>query len=275
VAKPPTSNIPPRRKGGAPAKSGGRPAVTPVAARPPRKPTARRRRGMSRGRMFALIGGAIVVIVAVIVAIVLATGGSSSSTHTASAVNYTTASGVKVYGTLGPEHVPLQLGPELGPANSSLTSAPVDGIQCNAGEQLTYHHHVHLAIFINGKPMSVPLGIGMVPPAIVQKTSAGAFAEGSNTCLFWLHVHAQDGIVHIESPTSKIYRLGQFFNIWGQSLSSTQVGTYKGAVTATVNGKPWTGDPTQIPLVAYTQIVLNVGGPTVTPPPISWSGTGL
>ena len=40
-------------------------------------------------------------------------------------------------------------------------------------------------------------------------------------------------------------------------------------MTATVNGKPWTGDPAQIPLTEHTQIVLNLGGPIVTPPPIN------
>ncbi|MGH9115562.1 MAG: hypothetical protein ACRDWW_06985, partial [Acidimicrobiales bacterium] len=99
--------------------------------------------------------------------------------------------------------------------------------------------------------------------------------EGSNTCLYWLHVHAQDGIVHIESPIAKTFELGQVFDIWHQALSSTQIGPYTGKVTATVNGTPWTGNPAQILLNEHTQIVLNLGGPAVTPPPISWSGTGL
>jgi hypothetical protein len=221
-----------------------------------------------------MVAGAVAVVVIAVVAIVAASGSSSSNKHATQAVNWVAPSGVKVYGPLGPEHVPLQVGPQLGPANAGLTSAAIDGIQCG-GEQTAYHHHVHLAIFVNGKPMSVPLGVGMVPPALVQNTPSGQFAEGSNTCLFWLHVHAQDGIVHIESPTVKTYRLGQFFDIWHQPLSSGQIGTYKGNVTATVNGTPFTGDPTQIPLDAYSQIVLNLGGPVVTPPPISFSGTGL
>ena len=185
-------------------------------------------------------------------------------------------SGVKVYGALGPEHVPLQLGPELGSPNAGLTSAPVDGIQCNAGEQLDLPPprapgHLHQRQAHVGPPRYRH----GAPGDRAEHVRRADFAEGSNTCLFWLHVHAQDGIVHIESPTSKTYELGQFFNIWHQPLSSTRIGNYKGQVTATVNGKPFSGEPTQIPLVAYSQIVLNLGGPTVTPPPISWSGTGL
>jgi hypothetical protein len=224
--------------------------------------------------VIAMIAGAVAVVVIAVV-VIIATTGSSSAKHTDTAVNWVSPTGQKVYGGYGPEHVPLQLGPQLGSPNAGLTSAPVDGIQCNAGEQTTYHHHVHLALFINGKNMAVPLGVGMVPPAIVQNSAQGPFAQGSNTCLFWLHVHAQDGIVHIESPSSKTYRLGNFFDIWHQPLSTTQIGSNHGTVTATVDGKAWTGDPTQIPLTAYSQIVLNLGTPVITPPPISFSGTGL
>jgi hypothetical protein len=84
----------------------------------------------------------------------------------------------------------------------------------------------------------------------------------------------QDGIVHIESPIAKTFLLGQAFAVWQQLLSSTQVGPYKGTVRATVNGVPWIGDPSLIPLDEHTHIVLNLGGPVVTPPPISWSGSG-
>jgi hypothetical protein len=219
---------------------------------------------------------AVALVAVVIVVIVTSTGGGSSSSNKKQpAVNYTTASGVKVYGGLGPEGVPLQVGPQLAAANTGLTGAPIAGLQCNTTEQLTYHHHAHVVIFINGQPRSIPLGVGMVPPALVQQTASGDFATGSQTCLYWLHVHAQDGIVHIESPTPKVYELGQFFEIWHVPLSANQIGSSTGTVTATVNGRPWTGNPAQIPLTEHAQIVLNLGGSIVTPPPIVWSGTGL
>ncbi|MGH9055039.1 MAG: hypothetical protein ACRDYY_04120 [Acidimicrobiales bacterium] len=219
------------------------------------------------------------VVVAIIVAIVAYELTSSGSSKTSKAqphqpaVNFS-ANGAKVYGTLGPENVPLELGAPLAAPNTGLTGKPIDGVQCNVGEQLAYHHHVHVAIFINGQPRSVPIAVGMVPPAQVEKTPQGDFAE-SASCFYWLHVHAQDGIVHIESPIAKTYELGQVFDIWHQPLSSTQLGPYTGKVTTTVNGAPWTGNPAQIPLNEHTQIVLNLGGPVVAPPLISWSGTGL
>lgn len=130
-------------------------------------------------------------------------------------------------------------------------------------------------IFVDGQPRSVPLAIGMVPPAIIQQSPSGEFAGGSKTCLFWLHTHAQDGIVHIEAPASRVFVLRQFFDIWGQPIGSGQVGPAKGTVTATLNGKPYTGDPGNIVLSKDAQIVLNVGQPVVSPPAISFSGTQL
>lgn len=47
----------------------------------------------------------------------------------------------------------------------------------------------------------------------------------------WLHTHARDGIIHIESPTKHSHTLGQFFAVWGQKLSTNQVGSVKGKVT--------------------------------------------
>jgi hypothetical protein len=277
MAKPPsrpsTTKVPPRGKGGA-----GQPSARPVPPRPPRKPNDRRRGGRSQRRFYGLLIGAVIAVAALIIIVVVATGGGSSSVTTGSkqpAVNYTTATGVKVYGGLGPENVPLQVGTPLAAANTGLTGAPIDGVQCNTTEQLTYHHHAHLVIFINGKTRPVPLGVGMVPPAIVEQTANGDWATGSQTCLYWLHVHAQDGIVHIESPSPKNFLLGQFFGVWHQALSSTQIGPYSGHVTATVNGQPWAGDPSEIPLTEHAQIVLNLGGPAVTPPPIDWGATQL
>ena len=215
------------------------------------------------------------MIVAVVVVIATSGGGKSrkADPHQA-AVGYI-FNGHKAFGGLGPENVPLELGDQLASPNAGLTGAIVDGVQCLGGEQLQYHHHVHLSIFINGNPYSVPIGVGMVPPALVENTSKGQFAAGSNTCIYFLHVHAQDGIVHIESPSARAFLLGQFFGIWHVALSSTQIGTFAGPVTAYVNGQLWSGDPSQIPLDQHTDIALSLGTPVANPPLIDWSGTGL
>ena len=68
-------------------------------------------------------------------------------------------------------------------------------------------------------------------------------------CIYWLHTHAPDGIIHVESPTQRIYTLGNFFDEWRQPLTATRRSAgATGTVTATVNGKPWTKSVRLIPL---------------------------
>jgi len=254
---------PPRQKVARPGAT-----VRPV---PKKRPGKREKRGRSR---LLLFGIPVVVVVVAVVIVALVAGGSTPSLSHQAAVNYTVGK-TRIYGAIGPEGVPLQLGAPLAAANTGLTGTPIDGVGCDAGMTLVYHHHAHLSIFVNGQPRAIPLAIGIVPPAVVQNTKTGDYAQGSNKCLYWIHTHAQDGIIHLESAEPKTYELGQLFDIWGQPISSAGIGSTKGAVTATVNGTPWTGDPAQIPMSQHVQIVLNIGTPVVSPPPIQWSGTSL
>jgi hypothetical protein len=268
VADKPTK-VPPRKAAAARTKAATRP---PVPTR--KRPGKRSRRRSVRPYVYS---GAFIAVVALIAVLVITNSGGSSTavkTHQA-AINWRTPAGVKAYGGLGPEGVPIEVGPQLASPNAGLTGATVDGIQCAPVEQLAYHHHVHLAIFVDGKPYSVPIGEGMVPPVEISNTSSGQFAQGSQTCLYWMHVHAQDGVVHIESPYTQNFVLGQVMDIWHVPLTATQLGQFKGNVTVTDNGSPVTGDLLQIPLKEHDQLVINVGTPVVTPPPISWSGTSL
>jgi hypothetical protein len=141
--------------------------------------------------------------------------------------------------------------------STAATGQTVDGIQCQTSEQVAYHIHAHLAVFADGQPRTVPLGIG-IPNPQVDNSGGTPFVVGGS-CFYWLHSHATDGIIHIESPDQRTYTLGNWFDIWGQPLSTTQVAGDKGAVTAYVNGQPYTGDPRQIPLTAHAVIQLNVG----------------
>jgi hypothetical protein len=114
----------------------------------------------------------------------------------------------------------------------------------------------------------VPAAIG-IPGAQAQSTPNGPFIA-SGTCFYWLHTHAADGIVHIESPVQRTYTLGQFFDEWGLPLGPDQVGPAHGTVTALYNGQVFKGNPRNIPLTAHAQIQLEVGKPLVAPVSITW-----
>ncbi|MFL6114711.1 MAG: hypothetical protein ACJ786_25655 [Catenulispora sp.] len=146
----------------------------------------------------------------------------------------------------------------LAPA-AALTGAPVDGIQSGSMEQLAFHIHAHLRIYVNGQEKAVPYGIGIIPPYQMAADQDGSpFVEGGKG-IYWLHTHDPTGIIHMEAPARVSFTLGEFFDMWGQPLSTSQVGPAHGPLTEFVNGKKVTGDPRTIPLNAHDVIQLDVG----------------
>lgn len=197
---------------------------------------------------------------------------SSSSTTSPTPPVSTTTTASSTAGETGFEGVPLEYGPAIAPASTTQTGV-VDGIHCAPVEQLAYHIHAHLAVYKEGQLYSLPGGIG-IPGSQMVQTSEGPVAAGGH-CFYWLHTHTSDGIIHIESPTRRIYTLGNFFNEWHQPLSADQVGNVHGKITAFVNGKLWTKDLRTIPLVPHAVIQFNIGAPAPPLQTVSWAGTGL
>jgi hypothetical protein len=176
-------------------------------------------------------------------------------------------------GATGPENVPVPGVPALAGPSPKTTGQTIDAIACGTSEQTVFHVHTHLTIFVNGQQKQVPAGIG-IPGAVATQTSAGTYVE-QGSCFYYLHTHAADGIIHIESPVQRTYTLGEFFDEWGQPLSQDQVGPAHGKVTVIVNGKVFQGDPRDVPLGSHENLQLEVGTPLVQPETINWSGTGL
>ena len=222
---------------------------------------------------------------ALLVCAMLAAGcGSSSSTSSGAAASSTSSSAgaagsatasssaAGVSAQIGFEGVPLEQGPQLAPAGTT-QSGKVDGISCAPTEQLAYHIHQHLAVYDNGTLYQLPAGVG-IPGSTAEQTNEGPIAAGGK-CLYWLHTHTTDGVIHVESPTRRIYTLGNFFDVWHQPLSSHQVGSLHGAITTFVNGKPWTKNPRDIPLLSHEDIQLEIGQPSPPIMTIDWSQTQL
>jgi hypothetical protein len=170
-------------------------------------------------------------------------------------------------GTLGPEAVPIPPhAPDL--AAAGMVHQPVDGIQCLRNEQLAFHIHAHLTIFDHGEARRVPYAVGITDPRLTR-TPRGIFVGGGG-CFYWLHTHAADGIIHIESPVVRTFTLGDFFDVWGRRLGPDRVGPALGHVTAFYNGRVVKGDPRRIPLTGHAQIQLDIGRPLVAPVSITF-----
>jgi hypothetical protein len=233
-----------------------------------------------------VVAGAIVVVAGVGVGVGVAVSGGNGGSNAdggggavGSAADYLplstigTLTAAPAAGALGPENVPIPSVPVLAGPSATTTGQTIDGISCQTSEQTVFHIHTHLTIFVNGQQRQVPPAIG-IPGAVAQQTAAGPFI-GSGTCFYWLHTHAADGIIHIESPVERTYTLGDFFDEWGQPLGPDQVGPAKGKVTAIVNGRVFKGNPRNVPLGSHENLQLDVGTPLIAPETINWSNTGL
>ncbi len=75
------------------------------------------------------------------------TAPDASTTSTSSTAAYYPANGI------GYEGIRLEEGPQIAPAGTTLPGTTVDGIHCAPVEQLAYHIHAHLAVFVDGRPV--------------------------------------------------------------------------------------------------------------------------
>ncbi|MDE1767011.1 MAG: hypothetical protein KGI27_12190 [Thaumarchaeota archaeon] len=128
--------------------------------------------------------------------------------------------------------------------NTIVSSIPtIDSIRCDSMEQSVFHIHAHIDIFVNGQPIIVPASIGIE----------------DNTCLYWLHTHKADGIIHIEAPNTRDFSLGEFLDIW-KSTNTDLPPTNENPVIY-VNGQVVTTTLKDTLLNAHDEIVLVYGNP--------------
>jgi hypothetical protein len=155
------------------------------------------------------------------------------------------------------------------------------GLVPEVNEHLQYHVHSHLDIYVNGKHLTVPAGIGIdiKDPAVQHgpgpdgNMSYGGITRCPKACISPLHTHADTGVLHTETSKPTPNKLGQFFIEWGVRLDPRCVGGYckPDSIVFYVEGKPYKGDPREIELSDRREIAIVIG----TPPkhiPTKWTG---
>jgi hypothetical protein len=138
-------------------------------------------------------------------------------------------------------------GPAPWPANQERLDERLAAIGLPAlpQEGFAVHIHAHLDVFVNGKRVRVPAGIGI-----------------ADTFISPLHTHDASGIVHVESPTVRRFTLGQVLAVWGVRFRSHCLGGYCAGgnklLRVYANGKLVT-NPSSLRLTSHQEIVLAFG----------------
>jgi hypothetical protein len=149
-----------------------------------------------------------------------------------------------------------------GATASGGSGATVQGIPCAAPVE-TFHIHSHLSIIVNGEAQAIAANAGIVDTASLD-------------CHYYIHTHDRSGKIHVEAPASGTFTLGQFFAIWGQPLSATNVAGITGMpqtvyITENSTVTQFTGNPATIELASHRHIAIVLGTPITQVPFFTWT----
>ena len=136
-------------------------------------------------------------------------------------------------------------GPRPPPPTPPASQPPISSeIKCDlGGHDAAYHIHALVGVRVDGQLYAPPANIGI-----------------GTDCLYWVHTHATDAIVHIEAPAEVHPTLGDFLDIWAKSFpDDALLAKARDAIAAgkvTVNDAPISTDPLQLVLEDRMRIIL-------------------
>jgi hypothetical protein len=148
--------------------------------------------------------------------------------------------------TTPPTQPPATQSPAPSATASPSPSQPPSGseIKCDlGGHDAAYHIHALVGVRVDGQLYSPPANIGI-----------------GNDCMYWVHTHNTDAIVHIEAPAEVHPTLGNFLDIWAKTfpddplLKDAHDSIAAGKVT--VNDAAFSGDALGLALEDRMRIIL-------------------
>lgn len=135
------------------------------------------------------------------------------------------------------------------------------GLPVMTDEGTGEHFHDHLDVYVDGKSVTVPTGIGFTDPT-----------QGETGGRSPVHTHDASGIIHIEAASpGERYTLGQVLRQWGVLADTGAIGGSPAAGWAIfVNGTRQQTDPYTVTLQPKQEIVL-VRGTAPDPLPATYN----
>jgi hypothetical protein len=94
-------------------------------------------------------------------------------------------------------------------------------------EDVIFHIHPRLEVFIEGQQVTIPANIG-IDPKLWKDRSLERYGMPMPDMkempyMSPIHTHDASGTLHVESTANKIYTLDDFFDIWGVHFNATCV----------------------------------------------------
>jgi len=131
-------------------------------------------------------------------------------------------------------------------------AAALGALACRPATRVLRMAHVEL--FIQGRAVLLPAGIGIAPPAEIR----GGRVLGGR-CRYPLSTADPTGVISVNQPG--VRTLGQLFRIWGQALGRQRLLGFRShaPLRAFVDGRGWRQGIRRIPLHDRSQIVVELG----------------
>ena len=196
-------------------------------------------RAASRRRRLQIGGLAVVVAAGIAIVVALSVGGGGRSSTPTTARTPTGA------GT----QAGLQVGAAPWPPEYQQLATRLNALNLPQTADYPFHIHAMLRIYVDGKQVPIPAGIGIDP--------LGRFIAP-------LHTHDASGIVHMEAVRPFPATLGEFLDIWGVKFTPTQIGGYQAGggnvLGVYVNGRR-VSNPENYVMKAHDAIVIGFGKP--------------
>jgi len=142
---------------------------------------------------------------------------------------------------------------------------PIGNFTCVLNPTHAFLQVAHVSIMLNNEPLALPGNIGASP-------------TGNTHCFYTVHTHNSSGKVHVTPTVAGTYTLGNFFDIWKQPLTNTNVAGITGLpieifiTDGTTTTKVEEADWMNIEMKDHRQITISVGTEVTEIPNFTWTG---